>query len=286
MLSYQDPRLTLPEGGSRQRMQVNAGIAALRKAPASESTQVSQVLHGETVLLHHEEGGFGLVQCETDRYVGWVLMDALSAAVLDVTHRVSVGRLHTYTDPKITAAAHLVLGAGAKLTATGDREGRYLRFERAGWIVDHLIADAGAYETDPVAVAERFLGTPYLWGGRDCLGLDCSGLVQIAFGACGVLCPRDSDMQQVWFGDPIAQWQAPGALQRGDLLFWKGHVGLMADSETLLHANGTFMTTMKEPLAPAIQRIANEYGEPLEARRVDVSSLRGVQPDWLTLPSQ
>ena len=286
MLSYQDPRLMLPEGGSRQPMQVNAGVAALRKAPAPDSTQVSQVLHGETVRLHHEEGEFGLVQCETDRYVGWILMEALSSPVLDVTHRVTVNRMHTYAEPKITAAAHFVLGTGAKLAATGDREGRYLRFERAGWIVDHLLAETHAYEDDPVAVAERFLGTPYLWGGRDCLGLDCSGLVQVAFGACGVLCPRDSDMQQAWFGEPIEHWQTPGALQRGDLIFWKGHVGLMTDSETLLHANGTFMTTMTEPLLPAIERIANEYGEPLEARRVDVSRLKGVKPDWLILPSQ
>ena len=170
--------------------------------------------------------------------------------------------------------------------ATGEREGRYLRFERAGWIVDHLVSEVYQFEDDPIAVAERFLGTPYLWGGRDCLGLDCSGLVQIAFGACGIICPRDSDMQQAWCGKVIADWQSPGALQRGDLIIWEGHVGLMPGSETLLHANGTFMTTMKEPLIPAIERIANEYGEPLEARRIDVSGLSGIQPDWLTLPSQ
>ena len=284
MLSFDDQRLTLPEGGLGQRMQVNAGVAAMRKTPVPDGTQVSQVLHGETVLLHHEEGEFGLVQCETDRYVGWVLMEALSAPVLGVTHRVQAGRVHTFADPKITAAPHFTCGIGAKLSATGERDGRYLRFERAGWIVDHLLADADTVEDDPIAIAERFLGTPYLWGGRDCLGVDCSGLVQIAFDACGVACPRDSDMQQAWFGDPIEGWDQPGALQSGDLIFWNGHVGLLADPETLLHANGTFMTTMTEPLAPAIERIATEYGEPFEARRVNISKWRGVKPDWLTLP--
>ena len=282
MLSFDDPRLTLPEGGSGERMQVNAGVAAMRKTPTPDGTQISQVLHGETVCLHHEEGEFGLVQGEADRYVGWVLMEALSAPVLDVTHRVQAGRVHTYADPKITAAPHFTLGVGAKFSATGEREGRYLRFDRAGWIVDHLLADADTVEDDPIAIAQRFLGTPYLWGGRDCLGIDCSGLVQNAYGACGVSCPRDSDMQQAWFGDPIDGWNQPGALQRGDLIFWKGHVGMLVDSETLLHANGTFMTTMTEPLTPAIERIANEYGEPLEARRVDISKCRGVAPDWLT----
>lgn len=282
MLSVDDPRLVLPDGGSRERMQVSAGVAAMRKTPSPDSTQVSQVLFGETVILHHEEGEFGFVQAEADRYVGWVLMEALSAPVLEPTHQVNVGRLHTYAEPNITGAPHFVLGTGAQLSATGRTSGRYIEFERAGWIVDHLVAPADQQEEDPVAIAERFLNTPYLWGGRDCLGMDCSGLVQVAFGACGVRAPRDSDMQCAWLGEAIADWQTPGALQRGDLVFWKGHVGLMTDAETLLHANGTFMTTMTEPLGPAIMRIANEYGEPLEARRVNVSAERGANPEWFT----
>ena len=282
MLSLKDPRLHLPEGGERIRMQVSAGVAAMRKAPEPDATQVSQVLHGETVLLHHEAGEFGLVQNETDRYVGWVLMEALSAPIVPPTHRIKTARLHTYAEPKITAAPHFVLGTGAVLASSGEREGCYLKFERAGWVAEHLVAPIEALETDPVAVAERFLGTPYLWGGRDCLGMDCSGLVQIAFAACGVVAPRDSDMQFHWFGEPIKDWQSPGQLQRGDLIFWDGHVGFMTDPETLLHANGTFMTTMTEPLVPAIERIANEYGEPIGARRVMVPDVCGVAPEWFT----
>lgn len=282
MLSYDDPRLVLPEGGDRTLMQVNAGVASMRKSPAPYSTQVSQVLQGETVLLHHEDGEFGLVQNRSDRYVGWVLMEALSAPVLKLTHRVKAPRVHAYAEPKITGAPNLVLGTGAYLSATGERDGRYMKFERAGWVVDHLVAAVEDLDSEPVAVAERFIGTPYLWGGRDCLGLDCSGLAQIAFDACGIVCPRDSDMQFEWFGAPIENWDEPGALQRGDLIFWEGHVGFLTDPATLLHANGTFMTTMTEPLAPAIERIANEYGEPIGARRVDLSMLKGVTPDWLT----
>lgn len=283
MLPYRDNRLILPEGGDRALMQVTAGVVALRKAPAPDATQVSQALFGETVILHHEEGEFGLVQCIQDGYVGWALMEALSAPVLKATHRVTAPRLHVYSEPSITSAASFVIGVGAQLTATGERDGRYLRFERAGWIVDHLVAPADQLETDPAEVAQRCLSTPYLWGGRDCLGWDCSGLVQIVFGACGVAAPRDSDMQRDWFGDSIEEWEKPGTLQRNDLIFWKGHVGILIDAETLLHANGTFMTTMKEPLRPAIERIATEYGEPLGARRIDVTKLRGVQPPWLTL---
>ncbi|MEM6653135.1 MAG: NlpC/P60 family protein [Pseudomonadota bacterium] len=283
MLSFNDPRITLPKGGARQRMQVSAGVAAMRKTPMPDGTQISQVLFGETVILHHEDGEFGLVQCETDRYVGWVLMAALSAPVLSPTHRVLASRLHVYAEPSITAAARFVIGIGTYLTATGRSNGRYLEFERAGWVVDHLVAPIDCLETDPICVAEKCLGTPYLWGGRDCLGLDCSGLVQIAFGACGIAAPRDSDMQQAWFGELIDGWPREGVLKRGDLLFWKGHVGLLADGETLLHCNGTFMTTMKEPVQPAIERIAGEYGPPLEARRVDIQPMKGVMPAWLKI---
>lgn len=282
MLSFDDPRLVLPSGGARLAMQVSAGVAAMRKSPEPDATQVSQVLFGETVTLHHEKGEFGLVQSDADRYVGWVLMAALSAPVLDPSHRVIAQRLHTYAEPKITGAPNFVLGPGAQLTATGNQEGRYVEFERAGWVAEHLVAPIATLEDDPVTVAERSLGTPYLWGGRDCLGWDCSGLVQIALGACGVTAPRDSDMQQAWLGEPIENWQTSGTLQRGDLIFWKGHVGFVAGPDTLLHANGTFMTTMSEPLAPAIERIATEYGEPLEARRIDVPAMKGVEPAWLT----
>ena len=281
MLPFNDQRLDLPTGGVGQLMQVSAGVTALRKSPSPDATQVSQALHGEAVTLHHEQGEFGLVQSQLDGYVGWALMEALSAPVLDPTHRVHVARLHAYAEPSISAAPQLVLGTGARLTATGDRDGRYLKFERAGWIVEHLVAPIDAFEPDPASVAERFLSTPYLWGGRDCQGLDCSGLVQIAFGACGVACPRDSDMQSEWFGDAIENWDQPGALRRNDLVHWKGHIGIMLDAETLLHANGTFMSTIKEPLRPAIARIATEYGEPLGARRINLDRLRGVQPDWL-----
>ncbi len=285
MLTYQDKRITLPEGGVRTEFQVCAGVVALRSAPRPDATQVSQALFGETVLLHHEAGEFGLVQCGHDGYVGWALMAALSAPVLAPTHRVCVPRLHTYAEPKVSAAPNFVIGIGAKLTATGARDGRYIQFERAGWVVDHLVSPIADLETDPASVAERYLATPYLWGGRDCLGLDCSGLVQVAFEACGVAGPRDSDMQREWFGDPIENWKDSGALRRNDLICWKGHIGILLDSETLLHANGTFMSTIREPLRPAIERIAKEYGEPLGVRRIDLSGLQGVVPPWLTLPA-
>lgn len=282
MTDFSDSRLTLPAGGEHLPMQVTAGVTALRKTPEPDAEMVSQALHGEIVILHHEEGEFGLVQNQSDNYVGWALMAALSAPVLAPTHRIIVPRLHVYSEPSIRAAPHFVIGTGARLVSSGQRDGKYLKCERAGWVREDLLAPIDQVETDPASVAERFVTTPYLWGGRDCLGLDCSGLVQIAFDASGIACPRDSDMQFKWFGTPIENWRDTGALRRNDIVFWKGHVGIMLDSETLLHANANDMATAFEPLSGAIARIAKIYGEPTGARRINLARSVDVKPDWLT----
>lgn len=276
-----DPRLNLPSGGDHLPMQVTAGVTALRKTPQPDGEMVSQALHGETIILHHEEGEFGLVQNQSDGYVGWALMEALSAPVLTPTHRVKVPRLHVYAEPSIRAAPHFVVGIGARLVSADQREGRYLRCERAGWVREDLVAPIEILEADPASIAERFVSTPYLWGGRDCLGLDCSGLIQVAFDACGIAVPRDSDMQFDWLGVAIPDWEIQGALRRNDLVFWDGHVGIMLDSETLLHANANHMATAVEPVSEAIQRIARLYGDPIGARRINLSEQVGTQPDWL-----
>ncbi|MEM1036168.1 MAG: NlpC/P60 family protein [Pseudomonadota bacterium] len=276
-----DPRLNLPSGGDSLPMQVTAGVTALRKTPEPDGEMVSQALHGETVILHHEEGEFGLVQNQSDRYVGWALMEALSAPVLAPTHRIKVPRLHVYAGPSIRAAPHFVIGIGARLVSTGERDGRYLKCERAGWVREDLLCPIDHLESDPAGVAERYVTTPYLWGGRDCLGLDCSGLIQIAFDACGIAVPRDSDMQFEWVGAAVENWSERNALRRNDLIFWDGHVGIMLDSETLLHANANHMATASEPLSEAIERSAKLYGKPIGARRVNLSENVGVKPDWL-----
>ena len=274
-----DQRLTRPEGDFT-RFQVSAGVAAIRKSPAPDAEMLTQALGGDTLRLFVEAGEFGLIQMERDGYVGWALMEALSAPELAPTHRISALRTYVFSEPSIKSAPRYMLCQGAHIVGEGE-EGRFIKAARAGYVVREHCADLSAYEDRPEQVALRYLHAPYLWGGKESLGLDCSGLVQMAFAACGVALPRDTDMQFALAGDAIADWQAPGTLQAGDLVFWKGHVGIMTDSETLIHANAHHMAVAVEPLAGAIERIASLYGQPTGARRVNLAATRGQTPGWL-----
>ncbi|RIJ16090.1 peptidoglycan endopeptidase [Henriciella mobilis] len=284
MPDYDDSRLTPPAGESGTPMQVSAGVAAVRAEARADAEMTTQALHGETLRVFHEERDFALVQLDRDRYVGWVLSEAISAPVLKATHKVSVVRTYVYSEPDLKSAPRFLVSMGSRLPVTG-QEGKFVRVDRAGWVPVQHVSPIDVYEDDPAGVAERFLHTPYLWGGCESLGLDCTGLTRAAFLACGVILPRDSDMQFAWCGTAIDDWKMPGALKRGDLVFWKGHVGIMLDGETLLHDNAYHMAAEKEPLAGAVERIAKIYGEPIGARRIDVSAMRGVEPDWLKPPA-
>lgn len=281
MVSIQDTRLTLPDGGLGQPMQVTAGVVALRKSPQADAEMTSQLLHGEALILHHEVGEFGLVQSQHDRYTGWALMAALSAPVLSPTHKLKALRAYVYPEPSVKASPYYLISMGARLVSEGQREGRFLKCARAGWVVEDQLSAIDDKQSDPAAVAQTYLHTPYLWGARESLGIDCSGLVQQAFAASGVSLPRDSDMQAAWAGSPIADWQSKGALQRNDLVFWQGHVGIMLDSERVIHANAHHMAVAIEPLEQAVERISDLYGRPVAARRVDLKAAAGPVPDWL-----
>ena len=267
MIDPNDSRRHFPDVETATRFQVTAGVAAIRSAPQPDAEMLTQALHGETVLIAYEENGFGRVQVESDGYVGWTDMEALSAPALPPTHRVSALRSYVFSDPDLKSAPRYLVSLNAKMVVEQTKD-RFAYCARAGWIpLSHLVP-IGTYEKDPANVAERYLGSPYLWGGKESLGLDCSGLVQMAFGACGVDLPRDSDMQWNEAGDLIPDWQLAGTLRRNDLIFWEHHVGIMLDNETLLHANAFHMSVVKEPLAEAIPRITDLYADPIGAKRI------------------
>lgn len=235
---------------ARERLTCRAPVADLRRGPGAGAEQVDQLLFGETFDVLERRDGWAWGQAARDGYVGWLAADALGAAVAP-THRVTAVATRALTLPDVKAPAGPLLPLNALVRVEAE-EGRFLRAEGAGWLAAaHLQPIGAGFEADPVAAAERLLGAPYLWSGRTVLGVDCSGLVQAALFACGRGCPRDSDQQEAALGRPLAGGEAA---RRGDLAFWDGHVGLMLDGETLLHANAHHMAVAREPLSDAARR--------------------------------
>ena len=237
-----------------QSMQCSAPVAAIRTTGDPGAEQVDQLLFGEEFEVLDEADGFAFGQAGRDGYVGYVDVEALSSPILSPTHRVAALRTYAFADANLKTSPVGLLSMNA-LVSVESVEGRYAKVARSGWIVsDHLRPIGEAFEIDPAAVAEWFVGAPYLWGGRESLGLDCSGLVQQALYACGRACPRDSDQQQA-LGEPLDIGANLAGLRRNDLVFWRGHVGIMLDETRLLHANGHHMATAVEPLAQVVARI-------------------------------
>ena len=245
-----------------------AGHAPLRAAPSDDATMLSEALAGEAVQVFDTVGEWAWVQLAADRYVGWVPAETLAADAPAPTHRVAALSTFAFARPDIKAPPLAALPLGAQVAVTGeahDRNADYALIAPAGAVVTQHLASLDAVESDWTSVAERFVGTPYLWGGKTVAGIDCSGLVQVALQACGLDAPRDSDMQEQALGDPV-DWGAP--LRRGDLVFWRGHVGLMIDAGTLLHANAHHMMVARESLQTASARFATRGLTPASIRRV------------------
>jgi cell wall-associated NlpC family hydrolase len=241
-----------------------APAAGVHREPNAGSEQMDQVLFGETFeVLEEEAGGWLWGQARRDGYVGFVAAASLAAPGPEPTHRIAAIRTYAFEAPSIKARALGPYSINA-LVRVEAQEGRLSKVAGGGWITTDHLAPIGVFETDPVAVAERFLGAPYLWGGRESLGCDCSGLVQQAFLACGRSLPRDTD-QQEQLGEAIGR----RAFGRGDLVFWKGHMGMGFDDRRIIHANGHHMATAIEPLDEAVARIeAAGYGPPTSFRRL------------------
>lgn len=238
--------------------QVVTPAAALRARPDSGAEQVSQLLFGETFDRLDDQGDFVLGQARRDGYVGWAQTKAIDQPVSAPTHWVSALRAFAFAEPSVKAPPRGPLSLNALVRVT-ERTDTLMLAERIGWIPARHLSPIGVHARDPAAVALAHLGAPYLWGGRDSAGLDCSGLVQQALLACGFACPRDADQQQA-LGAP-----APAdGLVRGDLVFWRGHVGMMADPRRLIHANVHHLTVTLEPLAVVIAR----GEEPVAYRRL------------------
>lgn len=247
------------------RRRVVAGAAPLRRAPTHEAPLETEVLYGESVMVYEEVEGWAWAQLERDDYVGFMPAEALGAPDAP-THRLAVPRSFAYPGPSIKLPPTLALSLGARLAVKAIK-GDFAATADGLHVYARHLDPLDAREPDFVAVAERFLEAPYLWGGRTSQGIDCSGLVQTALAEAGVQAPRDTDMMEAALGAPVACDEAPGDLRRGDLVFWKGHVEIMRDARTLLHANGWHMRVASEPLREARERTIEKGGGPITSIR-------------------
>ncbi len=269
-MTQTDKRLTpdIPAGAIARHMRVAVGITALRPRPAGDVGIDTELVFGETLRCFDEMEGWSYVQAERDGYVGYVASNALESARQPATHQVLGLRSYVYSGPSIKLPDPILIPQGALLTVT-TMAGNFAVLDGGGHVYAAHIMPVAQAATDYVSIAEAYLGTPYLWGGRTSLGLDCSGLLQTSLRQAGIAAPRDSDMLERFFPNALPITPDFSGLRRGDAVFWKGHCGIMRDDKTLLHANGHHMSVASEPLKQAVERIlAKSFGPITSIKRL------------------
>jgi hypothetical protein len=250
-----------------EEFEISEAIAPLRNGPSADAELATQALLGERVMVYDRNGeGLAWGQLNGDGYVGWLPDRALTKPGAAATHKVMALRTFAFPGPSIKLSPVDTLVMGTTLTVV--REDGPFAVTRQNWYLprQHLGGIAAMAE-DFVAVAERFVDTPYLWGGKSSFGIDCSGLVQVSLNAAGTGCPRDSDMQRDGLGRALDAAEAR-RLQRGDLIFWHGHVAIARDADSIVHANAHHMATVVETTRDAIARIKAAGSEILAIKRL------------------
>jgi hypothetical protein len=233
--------------------QIVSGSASMKSAPSDNASQVSEALCGDIFEIYEEKDGYSWGQIVRNEYVGYIKSESLADKIINPNRKIRALRTYGFSIPKVQGMVIANLSMNAQVFATEKKENGFVDCGRHGWIYEKHLATLDEYYSDPAEVAQMFLHAPYYWGGVQSNGLDCSGLVETSFAACGIKLPRDAYMQEKC-GQELAIKDDLSGLKRNDLIFWKGHVGIMLDEVNFIHANGWHMCVAIEPLFEANER--------------------------------
>jgi cell wall-associated NlpC family hydrolase len=264
---YLEGKVEAARFAAGEEFEILDGVVPLRREPASDAELSTQILRGERVTIYDRNGeGWAWGQLNSDGYVGWLPDRVLAKPGPPATHKVVALSTLAFPGPSIKLPPIGTLPFGARLAVRRD-DGVFAVTHDGLFVPQRHLAMLDVKESDFVAVAERFAGTPYLWGGKSSIGIDCSGLVQVALNAACIGCPRDSDMQEAALGRALPESESK-YLQRGDLIFWEGHVAIVRDADSIVHANAHHMATAIENTRAAIARIQAAGCEVTSIRRL------------------
>ena len=224
---------------------------------------ISQLLYGEIFRVFEISGKFAWGQSLRDNYVGYTTIKSLSSKKVKATHKIKSLRAFIYREPEIKKIPITYLSLNS-LVRVKSKKGKFLFLENLGWVFSEDIAPINNFKFNVVDLAKQYLNTPYLWGGRDSIGIDCSGLVQNIYQMVGINMPRDTDLQELFVTNKVS---SESKIKAADLIFWKGHVAIAIDNKNIIHANAYHMKTSIETLKKAKTRISKQYGKIISVNR-------------------
>ena len=240
--------------------QVMVPICDLRLKPKYNSNLETQFLFGERVTIINEEKNWYLCKSMDDNYIGYVRRSNLDD-LKKTNYKIANLSSFIYNLPDIKSGVVSKLFLNSKVFAYKVKKDWFtICFKNKNYFIHYN--DLNINDKYTISswgdVAQKFLHTPYLWGGKSHLGLDCSALVQLAFQSANISFPRNSNDQ---FKSKVLKSITESEMDKGTLVFWKGHVAIALNKKNIIHSNAHHMKVIVEKFSDAKKRIESTYGK-------------------------